>query len=454
MAQTDQAVNALPIKLPELRDYLMGIGADQDDEEYRLLISELAKKIVEDYEGSVLAGSARSVKDAIDDIAENAAGTHYGVCQTAAGSASKTVSCEGFKLETGAQIIVLFSATNTASGMTLNVNGTGGREVWYKGTRADTGAMKGGCAYLLVYDGSRYRISGELDTWKQMSGATSASDGTAGYVPVPPRDGYNTKFLRADGTYAVPPDTKYQDMVGATPSAAGTHGLVPAPPSQNYNKAYLRADGTFTIPPNDNTTDLTQMTGVLPINKGGTGGISAENARQNLGLGELAVKNSLTAGEVGALPLHGTADKAGKLHTPASIDGVDYDGSGGIEHYAVCTTDAATAAKTVELEGMTSLKNGAKISVRFTVTNTATPNSLYLKVGSLEARAIRWRNAYLPAAGYLAANRTYDFIYDGTYWQVCGDMLFDYTTVTDDMIQTMVESAFSEIFDNSQETGE
>lgn len=44
------------------------------------------------------------------------------------------------------------------------------------------------------------------DTWTPMTGATSSANGTVGYVnAVPPKDGYNTKYLRADGTWAVPP---------------------------------------------------------------------------------------------------------------------------------------------------------------------------------------------------------------------------------------------------------
>jgi hypothetical protein len=34
-----------------------------------------------------------------------------------------------------------------------------------------------------------------------MVGATASANGTAGYVgATPPKDGYNTKYLRADGT--------------------------------------------------------------------------------------------------------------------------------------------------------------------------------------------------------------------------------------------------------------
>lgn len=42
------------------------------------------------------------------------------------------------------------------------------------------------------------------NTWTAMVGATASADGTAGYVPAPPSDGYNTKFLRADGNWETP----------------------------------------------------------------------------------------------------------------------------------------------------------------------------------------------------------------------------------------------------------
>jgi hypothetical protein len=43
------------------------------------------------------------------------------------------------------------------------------------------------------------------NTWTAMVGATASANGTVGYVnATPPKDGYNTKFLRADGTWSVP----------------------------------------------------------------------------------------------------------------------------------------------------------------------------------------------------------------------------------------------------------
>ena len=44
---------------------------------------------------------------------------------------------------------------------------------------------------------------------KALVGATSSAAGKAGLVPVPPKSGYNTKFLRADGSWVVPTNTTY-----------------------------------------------------------------------------------------------------------------------------------------------------------------------------------------------------------------------------------------------------
>lgn len=48
-------------------------------------------------------------------------------------------------------------------------------------------------------------------------------------------------------------DTTYGNMSGATTSAAGKAGLVPAP-ATGANNRYLRSDGTWAVPPDNNTT--------------------------------------------------------------------------------------------------------------------------------------------------------------------------------------------------------
>ena len=114
----------------------------------------------------------------------------------------------------------------------------------------------------------------------------------------------------------------------------------------------------------------------------------------------------------------GAANSATKLATARAIDGVSFDGSAAIIHYGTCSTAAATAAKTVACTSFT-LVTGSRIIVKFTVTNTV--DNPTLNVNSTGAKAIQYRGAAI-AKGYLAANRTYEFVYDGTNYQLVGDI--------------------------------
>ena len=53
------------------------------------------------------------------------------------------------------------------------------------------------------------------DTWTALTGATSSANGSVGYInTVPPKNGYNTKFFRADGSWAIPANTTYTFATG------------------------------------------------------------------------------------------------------------------------------------------------------------------------------------------------------------------------------------------------
>ena len=122
--------------------------------------------------------------------------------------------------------------------------------------------------------------------------------------------------------------------------------------------------------------------------------------------------------------ISGNAGTATKLKNKRTIDGMQFDGSANIHHYASCATAAATAEKAVTLAGFT-LATGARITVRFTVTNTAANPTL--NVNSTGAKPIQYRNAAI-SAGYLAANRVYEFVYDGAAWELVGDINTDTNT--------------------------
>ena len=98
-------------------------------------------------------------------------------------------------------------------------------------------------------------------------------------------------------------------------------------------------------------------------------------------------------------------------------------------NYGACSTAAATAAKVVACTGF-KLATGAEIAVKFTVTNTAANPTL--NVNSTGAKPIYYRGAAI-SAGYLAANRTYSFRYNGTQWDLVGDINTDTNTTYSDM---------------------
>lgn len=82
----------------------------------------------------------------------------YGTCSTAIGTAGKTVTISNFTLAVGALVTVAFTNGNTSTVSTLNVNGTGAKEIWLNGARLDGITILAGNIVQMVYDGTYYRI--------------------------------------------------------------------------------------------------------------------------------------------------------------------------------------------------------------------------------------------------------------------------------------------------------
>lgn len=121
----------------------------------------------------------------------------------------------------------------------------------------------------------------------------------------------------------------------------------------------------------------------------------------------------------------GSVSTALTLKNARSIDGVSFNGSANVLHYGACSTAAGTTEKTVAVANF-ELITGGFVIVKFTNTNTATDPTL--NVNSTGGRAIRYRGSAITA-GSLAANRVYMFVYDGTYYNLIGDL--DTNTDTD-----------------------
>ena len=84
-------------------------------------------------------------------------GDAYGVCSTAAETTAKTVSITGFKLRKGSIVGILFEKSVMA-GATLNIQSTGAKAIWYRGSAVTTGIVPGGSVVMMMYDGTRYNI--------------------------------------------------------------------------------------------------------------------------------------------------------------------------------------------------------------------------------------------------------------------------------------------------------
>ncbi len=120
-----------------------------------------------------------------------------------------------------------------------------------------------------------------------------------------------------------------------------------------------------------------------------------------------------------------TAAAASKWASERNINGLIIDGSSNRANYGTCFTPAATVEKTVDCTGF-GLVFGAEITVKFTITNTAANPTL--NVGGTGAKPIFYRGAAIPA-GYLAANRIYIFRYNGTQWELVGDVNIAYNNM-------------------------
>lgn len=128
----------------------------------------------------------------------------YAVCSTAAGTAAKTVTISGFRLFTGSVAYIKFAVKNTAANPTLNISSTGAKAIQYQGAAISSSYLNANRTYAFVYDGSVYQLIGDINTdtkYSVFTGATTSAAGKTGLVPAPAA-GYNTRFLRGDGTWA------------------------------------------------------------------------------------------------------------------------------------------------------------------------------------------------------------------------------------------------------------
>ena len=134
--------------------------------------------------------------------------------------------------------------------------------------------------------------------------------------------------------------------------------------------------------------------------------------------GTLAVPAANITGSFSVGKIDGLSDSLSNIENTANA------ALGQSVWYATCETAAATAAKIATITPATTeftLKAGATVNVTFQYTNSNT-TTITLNVNETGAKNIKYINnnsiTNIPGVGYILANRTYQFVYDGTYWVI------------------------------------
>ena len=85
-------------------------------------------------------------------------GYGYGTCETAGGTAAKTVSMTNTVLTPGGIIAVLFVNAFTASSPTLSVNGSAAKPIKLFGNAVPMGKVKNNTILVMNYDGTNFNV--------------------------------------------------------------------------------------------------------------------------------------------------------------------------------------------------------------------------------------------------------------------------------------------------------
>ena len=89
-------------------------------------------------------------------------GFGYGVCETAGGTAAKTVSITNTVLTPGGIIAVNFQNAFTASSPTLSVNGSAAKAIKLYGNAMPMGKVHNNTILVMYYDGTQFNVIGIL----------------------------------------------------------------------------------------------------------------------------------------------------------------------------------------------------------------------------------------------------------------------------------------------------
>lgn len=184
---------------------------------------------------SVATTSANGLMSATDKTKLDITNIAYATCSTAAATAAKVATIDGntnWKLQKGSIVVVKYTNTNTASNVTLNVNNTGAKSIWYNtGVYTGNSNIVGGAANRIttfMYDGTNWVWMGQ------------GADANTTYSPATLGQGYGTCTTAEATTAKVVTLSSYALVTGGTMSVKFTYA-VPANATMNINSKGAKA---------------------------------------------------------------------------------------------------------------------------------------------------------------------------------------------------------------------
>lgn len=182
--------------------------------DFALTANAVSGKFVIDENDNVLYRGG-DANNSIWQIATTADVDCYGICDTSSSTVAKVVTVAKYTLATGKKINVKFTATNSATNPTLNVNATGAKPIYKDGVAVAADYIKAGKTYEFLYNGTQYELVG--NDCVVFTGATASTNGAAGLVPAP---------LIADKDKVLCGDGAWKQLTAADVGALSVYGGV------------------------------------------------------------------------------------------------------------------------------------------------------------------------------------------------------------------------------------
>ena len=303
---------------------------------------------------------------------------HFATCNMTGSVYSVDITCSGFMLYAGSWIAIQFTGggSSSSNALSLNINQQGGKNVKYYNDNnaipADAYIFRDGRVYLLVYDGTDFRIVGDLDTASSYDAGTAQqlTDGTSEQDCV-----WTPKILHNYVVSMTGGGGQQTTWYGTCGTSAGT--TAKSVTCANYILAPGAIIGILFTTANTASAPTLNInsTGAIAIRIGNSAPASTTNVLK------WSANTMLYFMYDGTYYRYITARSAASTMSP----------DGGGTWYGSCSTAAGTADKVTTITNF-QMSVGSLVAVRFSTANTVA-GAITLNVNSTGAKTIYVKGA-------------------------------------------------------------